>query len=517
MNTKTLTSRGLIGLVFFFVFHVSALRDAFSQTGGGYINYGQIDGEPLTVTAPATDVPQSPNWTPVRNVGMGMTQTADGRFSNGMLSNPALLAGKVDRTTVFGVQTAFPKATFDATSYIKKNIGQFRNGDFLKLLGEGFSDYYSAETAEQQALAVRKINRALDFPNELLDKIVGRGESQGTHGFQAVPFIQAQRGRWGVSVFGRGQIGFAVDPGETTTRLLSLNIPQNTEDLSTETLYQLAEIVGTLFDENGDVSQEALPRAFAVSTIDVAGVVGRSFAITPNLDGGASLKIINRRFSTKLIDTENLDRVLSEARADLKHTSTGVTADLGLAYRNPKNGMRLGFSLLNVLPLQTITSTTEMRFSMPTAAYFVDDGFGRPAVGSVDETGAFTPDPGGDTLIVVEKREVTARLPFRLKAPMLANAGISHPIRPNWDVSVDWVDILSKDETYKNTAERIRIGTEYRIVRRSAELSLRGGIADKRLALGAGLKTRIVRFDIAYARDSFLEKNAIFSQIQVGW
>jgi hypothetical protein len=517
MNTKTLLSRGLIGLVLFFTLHASNLRDAFSQTGGGYINYGQIEGEPLTVTAPATDVSQSPNWTPVRNVGMGKTQTADGRFSNGMLANPALLAERADRATLFGVQAAFPKATFDATSYIKKNIGQFQNGDFLKLLGEGFSDYYRAETAEQQALAVRKINRALDFPNALLDKIVGRGESPGTHGFQAVPFIQVQRGHWGASFYGRGQIGFAVDPGETTTRLLSLHIPKNTTDLSTETLYQLAEIVGTLFDENGDVSQNALPRAFAVSTIDLAGVVGRSFAISPNLDGGASLKIINRRFSTKLIDPENMNRVLSEARADLKHTATGVTADLGLAYRNPKNGMRLGFSLLNVLPVRTVTSTTEMRFSMPAAAYFVDDGTGHAAVGSVDETGAFTPDPAGDTLIVVENRQVTARLPFRLKAPLLANAGISRPIRPNWDVSVDWVDILSKDDTYKNTAERIRVGTEYRIVRRWAELALRGGIAEKRLAVGAGLKTRLVRLDIAYARDAFLEKNAIFSQIQVGW
>jgi hypothetical protein len=508
------TATGFLSL---FLFYAAGSRDSFSQTGGGYINYGQIEGEPLTVTTHPLDVNQSPNWTPVRNVGMGMTQTADGRFSNGMLSNPALLSERANRATAFGVQAAFPKATFDATSYIKKNIGQFRDGDFLKLLGEGFSDYYSAETAEQQALAVRKINRALDFPNELLDKIVGRGESPGTHGFQAVPFIQVQQGRWGVSVFGRGQIGFAVEPGETTTRLLSLHIPANTEDLSTETLYQLAEIVGTLFDENGDISQNALPRAFAVSTIDVAGVIGRSFSLGPALDGGASLKIINRRFSTKIIDPENLDRVLSEARSELKHTATGVTVDLGIAYRSPSNGTRLGFSVLNVFPVKTITSTTEMSFSMPAGAYFVDDGTGRPAVGSLDESGVFTPDPAGDTLVVVENRQITARLPFRLKAPLLANAGLSRPIRPNWDVSVDWVDILSKDDTYNSTAERIRLGTEYRIIRRQAELALRGGVAQKRLAIGAGLKTRIVQIDVAYARDSFLEKNAIFSQIQIGW
>ncbi|HEX9933772.1 MAG TPA: hypothetical protein VGB38_01145 [bacterium] len=491
--------------------------EAVSQTGGGYINYGQMAGSPLDITLPDIDFPQSPNWIHVSQVGMGKTQTADTRFGNGMLANPALLSDAKYRFDVVGLQVNFPKATFDAASFVKKNAGQFKKGDFLKLLGQGFSDYYGAETLEQQAAAVQKINSALGFPNELLSKIVGDPQNPQTQGLTVIPSVQIQYGNWGFSLFGRGQIGFVVNPGETTSRLLGLHIPENTADLSADVLKNLAEIVGSLFDENGNVSQDALPQAFAMSSIDVVGAVGRSYRLGPNLDAGANLKIINRRFSTKLINADNLDRVLSEARSELKTTATGVTLDLGLLYHSPVHGIRVGFSLLNALPVKTIASTTTFQFVVPTNAYYVDDGSGLPAVGSVDPAGNFYPDPAGDTLLVVEKTDVTVKQPFRLKAPLLANVGVSYPVRPNWDVMLDWVDMFSKDNTFNGFADRIRIGTEYRFTKVKLNPSLRAGITEKHLALGAGIRTKFVQFDLALARDPFLERNALFGEVQMGW
>jgi hypothetical protein len=489
----------------------------FAQTGGGYINYAQVMGDPLNLTLGDIDVQQSPNWNNVKSIGMGKTQTADGRFYNGMLANPALLGESRTRIDAFGLQASFPKATFDATSFLKKNMHQFKKADFLHLLGDGFSDYYNAETAEQQRAAVRKINQALAFPNELFDKIVGDSLNPMTHGIEVIPSVQAQVGQWGFSLFGWGQVGFVVEPGTTTSKLLSLHIPENTDNLSVDVIRNLAEIVGSLFDENGDVSPNALPQAFAMSHIDIVGAIGRAYTVRPNLNVGASVKVVNRRFSTKLINPDNLDRVLSEARTELKHTATGVTLDLGMLYESPTNGARFGFSVLNALPMKTITSSTSFDFVIPTGASYIDDGTGNPAVGSVDLAGNFYPDPQGDTLLVIENSDVHLKQPFRLKAPMLANVGVVVPIQSNWDVAVDLVDMLSKDDTYSGLADRVRVGTEYRIANFKPAIALRGGFAERHLTLGAGIRMWKLQLDVAYARDPFLEKNAWFSQVQVGW
>lgn len=517
MKRTTILRIGRFSIVLCILFFGARVRPAHAQTGGGYINYTQIQGEPLEFSLDAIVFPQSPNWTHVRSVGMGKTQTADPRFYNGMLANPALLGSTRDQYDPIGLQVSFPKSTFDAASFVKKNVNQFKKGDFLRLLGEGFKEYYNASSLEEQQTAVQKINSALSFPNDLLDKIVGDVENPLTQGLLAIPAMQVQYGNWGFSLFGRGQIGFVVNPGETASRLLGLHIPENTTDLSIDVLRNLAEIVGSLFDAEGNISPDALPQAFAMSSVDIVGAVGRSHPLGPNLDFGANLKIVNRRFSTKLINPDNLDRVLTEARKELKHTATGFTADLGLLYRNPKNRLRVGFSLLNAIPVQTVTSTTTFEFVVPTNAYYVDDGTGRPAVGSVDLNGTFHSDPAGDTLLVVERSDVAVKQPFRLKAPLLANIGLIYPLQSNWDLAFDWVDVFSKDDTYGSFADRVRIGTEYRFTRTRLSPSLRAGIAEKHLTIGAGIQTRFLKLDLAIAHDPFLERNALFGQAQIGW
>jgi hypothetical protein len=489
----------------------------WSQTGGGYINYAQTTGEALELKLKSIEFPQAPNMIHVSAVGMGKTQTSNGRSYNGMLVNPALLSDGKNRFDLLGLQVSFPKSTFDAASFLKKNNQQFKTGDFLRLLGRGFQEYYSAGTPEEQAAAIRKINQALAFPNDLYSAIIGNADNPLTHGLSVIPNLQVQYGRWGFSLFGKGQIGFVVSPGKTIPKILGLHIQENTADLTVDMIKNLAEILGSAFDENGNVSSDALPQAFAMSYIDVVGALGRSYALNPNLNVGASVKIVNRRFSTKIINPDNIADVLSEARKELKHTATGFTADLGLLYQSPKTGIRVGASLLNVIPIKTIASTTTLQFTIPTNHFYVDDGTGKPAVGSVDLAGYFHPDPTGDTLLVIEKSQIKVKQPFELKAPLLANLGITYPIMPDWDFAVDWVDILAKDQTYHGFADRIRVGTEYRFSNWSPLVAVRGGVSEKHLTIGAGVQTRFVRIDLAYAHDPFLDKGALFAQIQLGW
>ncbi len=500
-----------------FILVGSAGHFVWAQAGGGYINYAQTQGAPIDTILKAIDFYQAPTWIHASAVGMGKTQTSNGQSYNGMLINPALLSDGKNRIDVLGLQVSFPKSTFDAASFLKKNKQEFKTGDFLKSLGRGFQEYYTAETPEQQTAAIRKINQALSFPNELYSTIIGDVNNPLTNGLSVIPTVQVQYGRWGFSLFGKGQIGFVVNPGSTIPKILGLHIQENTTDLTVDMIKSLAEILGSAFDENGDVAFDALPQAFALSYVDIVGVLGRSYALSPNLDIGANVKIINRRFSTKIISPDNFKDVLNEARRELKHTATGFTADLGFLYRSPKNGMRVGASLLNVLPVKTITSTTGLQFTIPSNVSYVDDGTGNPAVGSVDLEGYYHPDPMGDTLLVIEKSQVNVKQPFELKAPLLANLGVSYPLKSNWDIALDWVDIFSKDETFKGLGDRLRVGTEYRFSNWSPLVSVRGGIAEKHLTVGAGVQTKYARIDLAYARDPFLEKGSIFSQIQLGW
>ena len=491
-------------------------RLAWSQQGGGYINYAQTTGDPIDLSLKSIDFPQPPILIHASAVGMGKTQTSNGLSTNGMLINPALLSDGKKRFDVLGLQLSFPKSTFDAASFLKKNKQQFKTGDFLKSLGSGFQDYYTAETEEQQTAAVRKINQALAFPNEMYSKIIGDAENPLTHGLSVIPNLQIQYGNWGFSLFGKGQIGFVVDPGKTVSQVLGLHIDENTTDLTVDMIKNLAEILGTAFDQNGDISADALPQAFAMSYVDIVGVLGRSYNLNPNLAAGANIKIVNRRFSTKIINPDNFQDVLNDARTELKHTATGFTADLGFLYKSPGTGIRVGGSLLNVIPVKTVSSTTSLQFTIPSASY-IDDGTGNPAVGAVDSNGNFYPDPMGDTLLVIEKRQLNVKQPFKLTAPLLANLGVTYPIQPNWDLAVDWVDIFSKDDTYKGFADRIRVGTEYRFSDWNPLVSVRSGISEKHLTVGAGVQTRFARIDLAYARDPLLEKNVFFGQLQFGW
>jgi hypothetical protein len=492
-------------------------HSARSQTGGGYINYNQTTGEPLDFNLKALDFPQAPTLIHASAVGMGKTQTSNGLSYNGMLINPALLSDGINRFDILGLQVSFPKSTFDAVSFLKKNRQQFKTGDFLKSLGHGFQEYYTAETPEQRTAAIRKINQALAFPNELYSKIIGNADNPLTHGLSVIPNLQIQYGRWGFSLFGKGQIGFVVNPGRTIPQILGLHIQENTTDLTVDMIRNIAEILGSAFDENGNVSSDALPQAFAMSYVDIVGALGRSYALSPNLNVGANVKIVNRRFSTKIINPDNIQDVLNEARTELKHTATGLTADLGFLYRSPKTGIRIGGSLLNVIPVKTITSTTSLQFTMPSNASYVDDGTGNIAVGSVDLDGNFHPDPMGDTLLTIEKRQINVKQPFKLTAPLLANLGVTYPLMPNWDIAFDWVDIFSKDKNFSGFTDRLRIGTEYRFSSWSPLVSVRGGISEKHLTMGAGLQTRYARIDLAYAHDPFLDKGVFFTQVQFGW
>ncbi|MEW6753373.1 MAG: hypothetical protein AB1505_20685 [Candidatus Latescibacterota bacterium] len=482
--------------------------------GGGYIVYEEIDLPAQVVETEATDLPQNPNRMDVKAIGMGRTQAANGHAFNAMMDNPALLAHRRFTIDLVGMQAGIPQATLDAARFIKDNQVEFTDGDFFTLIRDGYEAYEDASTLQEKRDAIAMIRQGFVFPNELLKETVGRQDDPNTHGVNVIPNVQVQWGHFGASLYGTGQVGFEVTPGNSIDQLLSVEIPQDANHLDGEAMRTLSRVIGSLFEEDGTLAKEGLPQAFAITYVDAVGAVGYAHSVRPDLDVGANLKVIHRRFSTKNIDSENLDAVLDEALDELDESVTGVTLDVGALYTYAPTGTAFGATVQNLLPVKKIGSAARFSF-VEAAEYYLTDAAGQPLVGVLDRQGEFRPWAGGDTLLSVQNAHLDVHAPFQLKAPLMLNLGVCHPLAPHWDASLDWVDVLAQDDKFASYQGRFRVGTEVRLLKEV--LALRGGVADEHLTAGLGLDLRVLQLDTAYAYDNFVGDNTYYLQLKLGW
>ena len=274
-------------------------------------------------------------------------------------------------------------------------------------------------------------------------------------------------------------------------------------------------MVSSVFNYDGSLNSEGLPQVFAITYLDVVGAVGYVREVKPDLNVGANLKAIHRRFTTKNIDANNLGDILGEARSDLKKSVTGLTMDLGATYRYQPTGTKFGLAIQNLIPVKKIDSKASFTF-VNSQEYYLPDDAGEVQVGFVNpEDGTFFPDAQGDTLLYAETQSINVQAPLELKVPLLMNIGACHPIKEDWDVSLDVVDVFAQDDKYDNYGGRIHVGTEYRILNNL--LAFRGGVADNHPTLGVGVSFKVLQVDAAYAYDNFIGDNSYFVQLKVGW
>jgi len=459
--------------------------------------YGQ-----LSVTTDQFTVPIAPNRDDVKAIGMGNTQIAVGTRFNAMMYNPALLSHGRVSYEVPGIQAMLPTSTFDAIGFLSdpNTIKELRTGDFLKRIRRGFDQYVNAagtaeDVAAQQAAAIGLMNSGLRFVNEMQDKVIGPTDDPKLQGISFIPSFQVQIDHWGFALYGILQSGFQSFPTEALSRLYSLRIPENLNSLSVEQQLDIALAILPLFDQNLNLRyQQAIPTTFAVAYLDIVGAVGYGYQVNDALSLGANLKLVNRRVSTNIINSEHYDHILREIRSNFSSSKTGVTLDLGALYEFRKIATSLGLSLQNIIPMPTLNST------------------------AVLHTLVYTQPEDQSQLPVAQT--LTATLPFEFKVPFLANIGAMHSLTPNWDVALDWVDVASQDDAYEEYIERFRLGTEYRleVAPGSFGAAFRLGLANKRFAGGLGLSFwRVFQLDGAYAFDHFIGDNAFFAQVRFGW
>lgn len=498
--------RSLFGLTV-----VLVLAPALLSAQNGYYISRRIALPQEMVYGPVTDMPVAVNREDVKAIGMGRAQVAKGNTFMAMTYNPALLAHERFGLEVPSIQASLPTQTYDAILFLKENMAEFEQALFLTQVQDGIDAFEAATTNPQRLAALQTVEAGLKFPRDMLPGIIGTSEHPVTHGVLVIPAVVAQVGHWGFSIHANLQSGFKIIQSATVEALSNIDIPkdfQNPAEVA-RALTQLQAVLKTVTLPTGEFSlEEALPKAYAISYIDIVGAVGYGVPVTPNLSVGGAIKIINRRFSTKRIAADTFDDILSEVRKDFTSSVTGVTADIGALYHFPEVGTDVGLSLQNFIPFKSIRSSMNGNFAATSFEYDRTSG------------GQIILSPAGDTAVVVYERKIGVDVPFELKLPVILNIGARHPITPEWDVAIDIVDVAEQDARYEQYAQRLRIGTEYRLEAIDDVLGItpRVGMADLQLTVGVGLNIfRALQIDAAYGHDSYVDSWSYFLQARLGW
>lgn len=436
----------------------------------------------------------------VRAVGMGHTQIANGKHFNAMMYNPALLSYQRNSVEIFGIQAGLPPATYDAADYLSHHIAEFEEALSLNQIMDGLEQLTEKNATNAQKLdALNQIQDGLVFVDDLFREVTGPGDDPKVHGINIIPGINAQIGNWGFSLYGFGQAGFMVQLSPTFEALLDVEVPTTLSDprATLRAAIELTEALVPAMTGPRKFSDQAFPTAFYVSYFDVIGAVGYGRQVYKNLSLGANLKIINRRFLIDKINAEDYDQIISDVWDKFQSNVTGVTADVGAHYQF-RFGSSVGVSMQNIFPVKEITKSvdTEFRFNQITRSHVNRDS------------------------LEYDSWETTITRPFTLEVPFILSIGVCHPITANWDVAFDWVDLAENDTRYEESADRIRLGTEYRypLIKDKLTIASRLGMSDQRITVGMGLKvSNYLHIDSAYAYDRFVNENAFFAQIRIGW
>jgi hypothetical protein len=490
---------------------ISVLTCALALGQGGYYQSRSVTLPPRTIWSPVTNMPIDVNREDVKAIGMGRAQVAMGTTFTALTYNPALLARSRFALEVPSIQASLPTETYDALFFLRDHMGEFKNAVFLKEVKNGVAQYKAATNNTDRLAALVRIQEGLRFPRELLETVIGPSTSPKTHGVLAIPSITAQVGNWGFSVYGSLQSGFQVVQSSTLERLADVQLPSTLTDLAViaRGIAELSSVLDAVLTPEGDiVIDEAMPKAFAVSYLDIVGTAGYGMNLTKSLSVGASLKIVNRRFSTKRVASDTFDDLLGEVRKDFTENITGVTMDLGALYRFQRTGTEVGLSVQNLLPIRAIRSSMYANYTASGSDY------------DRDGLGNFILNAAGDTALVGLEQKVTVDAPFELKMPVIVSIGAHHAITPDWDVALDVHDVAKQDLRYDTYMDRVRVGTEYRLHTLAKWLGISGrlGMADRQWTLGFGVNVfRVLQIDAAYAHDSYVQARSYFVQARLGW
>lgn len=444
----------------------------------------------------------------IRSAAMGSTHITDRRYPGATNENPALLAGM---TGVGGSLTAVgstPLKTLDAVSFVTLNQDEFEEtgAATIEALQETVADFYVSGTVNP-AISTR-LRDALEYPQELLNQVVGDLDNPALHGANINGCMRFQVGNFGFALEAYGESGFGVYMSPVYRDLARLYVqtdfsnPLDVEATLAEVQFLLDQVVDLT---TGFVHAGSIPAIYGVTFSDITGTVGYGFSPVDSLSVGLNLKLLNRKFALSRIPVDDASGLYSELTGKLGRGTTGITGDIGALYRLP-NGGELAMVIQNIIPFKTVSSSYE--FSFEAVQLYPD----RDSLGNV------VVNAGGDTGWVLATRNVEAMGASDLSLPVVMDIGVSYPVLENWDVVIEVSDVLGNVSRFDGFTERLRLGTEYRLslFGRMLQLAPRAGLAMKQVTAGLGLKLGgIVAIDAAYFPSVLENVEAVGAQVTV--
>lgn len=454
-----------------------------------------------TIKLPRQEFYLSPAIVDAKSIGMGKTGLANGKSYIGMLHNPALLSRQKVGFELTDAQVVLPKSTIDAIQFINSTSGSPAKGEFLRIMKEGAGQLMQGEldpALEKELIDV--INTSATHAKKFMDNTIGEPGNLKLHGLSAYPNLKFQYKNFGFALHSTIQTTFAVNAGQLFNFYSNIHLPDDFSEINEERLIELAALLATSVDHQGNIDPNVLPQFYSVTMLDVIGTLGYAHDVNEQLSLGASLNVINRRMSAALITVDEFDKFLSEYLSGLNKSQTSLNITLGGLYKT-SFGAELAISAANILPEKTIASNVSLTSTRSTLLTDLD---------GMDLT--------RDTLqLDIQAQDIIENIEFARKTPFLLNVGVMYPIGENLDIALEWVDILQKDQVnYNQYFDRIRIGAEYRLFKN--RISLRSGLAELKPTAGVGLNfgRKSLRFEIdgAAAYQGLTQSYAYFLQLK---
>ena len=462
-----------------------------------------------TINNPIPRLAMSTAILDARGMGMGRARVADEKSPSSFRYNPGFL-GMTDRFVVSGgILANAPVQTVDAVVFIGGKQSELEGAFSLRALQDAVDAYRNGTGFSQQV--EEKLAAVNAFATELFDKVIGDPANPDIHGALFDIGARAQVGHWGFSLYAYGQSGMAAYPGPILGPLLGIYLRTDFQDSAqvAEAITEIEALKDVIIDPvTGEVSPGALPGFFSLTYTDVVASAGYGLMIADSFSVGASLKVVNRRFSAARITANDAGDLTQNLFADLSKVETGVTIDVGAVYRT-SFGLTAGMSVQNLFPVGVLNSGYSIHYNSIQVARDRDAG-GNPIVNG-----------NGDTALVAYTQKTVIDGPAKLALPLVANIGASFAINDDWDAAFEFVDVAEQVSVYKSYAERFGFGMEYRFhfFGDVLQLAPRIGYATAEPTFGLGIRIiDHIRIDAAYYTSAIVQaRQNIALQLSVEW
>lgn len=449
-----------------------------------------------------------------RSIGMGKTQISYEKNKLNFNSNPAFLATKKRQTDLINIEAAVPRRTLNLVDYVysNKEIFQYNLDIEIQTIIDSYLDGSITGLTSEYINILKKYTQ---FSADIIKMTDGIIYNPQIHGFAAFPDLKIQYDNFGFSLSTNNLNSYIILPGNILKAVSLLN--ENIEKSNAYDWIIITDLLQSSISNEGNISAEALPRIISLNSIDISTNLGYGFMINPKLHAGINLKYINRRFSSKLLSVDDIDKIILTNLGDYPDVINTVSMDIGALYNEKNSGFKFAASAYNIIPVKKYHTEIEYE-TLKTTTHIPDDD-----VKDILLSNDINQIPQllyADTLIISKRQTVKKTLPVNTNMPFILNIGVTRPLGNFFRIEAEIADLTANNSLlYNNYRDRFRLGFEFST--KYDILSIRTGVANSlpTFGIGLGINAKRVKFNINYgsAFSEYYNSFTHFVDLQIGF